>query len=41
MTQDVEGQSIYTLDGKLVKSPVKGVNIMKTVNGLSKKVDFE
>ncbi|MBR6197739.1 MAG: M6 family metalloprotease domain-containing protein [Bacteroidaceae bacterium] len=41
VTQDVEGQSIYTLDGKLVKSPVKGVNIMKTVNGLSKKVDFE
>ncbi len=38
VTQDVEGQSIYTLDGKLVKSPVKGINIIKTVNGTSKKV---
>ena len=38
VTQDVEGQSIYTIDGKLVKSPVKGVNIIKTVNGTSKRV---
>ena len=38
VAKDADVQNIYTVDGKLVKSSVKGVNIIKTVNGMSKKV---